>query len=164
MPGASTPPTYAPSASTTSKFVEVPKSTTMHGAPYRAEAATALTIRSGPTCRGSSYRIGIPVLTPGPTTRIGASAQRAAKPSYDGTSAGTVEERQTPSTASRSSIPPSRTPSSSPVRRDSVATRQLSASRSPSNSPKTVCVLPTSTARSTAATLRDRPRASRRRA
>ena len=31
----------------------------------------------------------------------------------DGTSAGTVEERQTPSTASRSSIPPRRTPSSS---------------------------------------------------
>jgi hypothetical protein len=33
IPGASTPPTYSPSGETTSKFVEVPKSTTMHGAP-----------------------------------------------------------------------------------------------------------------------------------
>ena len=33
IPGASTPPTYSPAAETTSKFVEVPKSTTMHGAP-----------------------------------------------------------------------------------------------------------------------------------
>ena len=33
IPGASTPPTYSPSAETMSKFVEVPKSTTMHGAP-----------------------------------------------------------------------------------------------------------------------------------
>ena len=33
IPGASTPPTYSPSAETTSKFVEVPKSTTMHGDP-----------------------------------------------------------------------------------------------------------------------------------
>ena len=43
-----------------------------------------------------------------------------------------------------------RTPSSSPVRSASVATRQCSARRSPSYSPKTVCVLPTSTARSMA--------------
>ena len=33
IPGASTPPTYSPAAETMSKFVEVPKSTTMHGAP-----------------------------------------------------------------------------------------------------------------------------------
>ena len=32
-PGASTPPTYSPSAETTSKFVDVPKSTEMHGEP-----------------------------------------------------------------------------------------------------------------------------------
>jgi hypothetical protein len=31
-----------------------PKSTTMAGAPYRSRAATAFTIRSGPTSRGSS--------------------------------------------------------------------------------------------------------------
>ena len=33
IPGARTPPTYSPSPETTSKFVDVPKSTTMHGAP-----------------------------------------------------------------------------------------------------------------------------------
>ena len=54
IPGASTPPTYSPSAETTSKFVDVPKSTTMHGDPYRSLAATELAIRSGPTSRGSS--------------------------------------------------------------------------------------------------------------
>jgi hypothetical protein len=33
IPGASTPPTYSPAGETTSKFVEVPKSTTIDGAP-----------------------------------------------------------------------------------------------------------------------------------
>jgi hypothetical protein len=33
MPGASTPPTYSPASDTASKFVEVPKSTTMQGEP-----------------------------------------------------------------------------------------------------------------------------------
>jgi len=33
IPGASTPPTYSPAEETTSKFVEVPKSTTIEGAP-----------------------------------------------------------------------------------------------------------------------------------
>jgi hypothetical protein len=33
IPGASTPPTYSPSGETTSKLVDVPKSTTMTGAP-----------------------------------------------------------------------------------------------------------------------------------
>ena len=33
IPGASTPPMYSPAAETTSKFVDVPKSTTMQGAP-----------------------------------------------------------------------------------------------------------------------------------
>ena len=33
IPGAITPPTYSPSGETTSKFVEVPKSTTITGAP-----------------------------------------------------------------------------------------------------------------------------------
>jgi hypothetical protein len=54
MPGASTPPTYSPSEETTSKFVDVPKSTTMHGEPYRSRAPTAFAIRSGPTSLGSS--------------------------------------------------------------------------------------------------------------
>src|SRR3954463_8497666 len=68
IPGASTPPTYSPAADTTSKFVAVPKSTTMHGGPYRSTAEIELTIRSGPTSRGSSVRTGMPVRTPGPTT------------------------------------------------------------------------------------------------
>ena len=54
IPGASTPPTYSPAAETTSKFVDVPKSTTIAGAPWRSRAATAFAIRSGPTSRGSS--------------------------------------------------------------------------------------------------------------
>ena len=33
IPGARTPPTYSPEGETTSKFVEVPKSTTIEGAP-----------------------------------------------------------------------------------------------------------------------------------
>src|SRR6266566_2128143 len=58
----------------------------------------------------------MPVFAPGPTTRIGARAHRSAKSSYSRTSAGTVEERQIASTASRSSISPSSAPSSSLVR------------------------------------------------
>ena len=48
MPGASTPPANSPAALTTSKFVDVPKSTTTAGAPCRSRAATAFAIRSGP--------------------------------------------------------------------------------------------------------------------
>ena len=33
IPGASTPPSHSPSADTTSKFVDVPKSTTIAGTP-----------------------------------------------------------------------------------------------------------------------------------
>ena len=54
IPGASTPPANSPAAETTSKFVDVPKSTTTAGAPWSSRAATAFAIRSGPTSRGSS--------------------------------------------------------------------------------------------------------------
>ena len=47
-------PANSPAAETTSKLVEVPKSTTTAGAPCRSRAATALAMRSGPTSRGSS--------------------------------------------------------------------------------------------------------------
>lgn len=43
-----------PRADTTSKFVEVPKSTTMAGPPYNVWAARVFTMRSGPTSRGLS--------------------------------------------------------------------------------------------------------------
>jgi hypothetical protein len=39
----------------------------MQGPPTRACAATAFTMRSAPTSCGLSYRIGIPVRTPGST-------------------------------------------------------------------------------------------------
>src|SRR2546429_468797 len=42
MPGASTPPANSPVADTTSKFVDVPKSTTTHGVPWRSRAAVLL--------------------------------------------------------------------------------------------------------------------------
>ena len=41
MPGANAPPRNSPSGETTSTFVDVPKSTTITGAPYRSLAATA---------------------------------------------------------------------------------------------------------------------------
>ena len=132
IPGARTPPTYAPSGETTSKFMDVPKSATIAGAPKSSFAATALTIRSGPTSRGASCSIGIPVRTPGPMTRSSAFAQRSATCSYSGTSRGTVEERQIPSIAPRSRKSASSAPSSSPVRCASVAIRQRSPSSSPS--------------------------------
>ena len=67
MPGAITPPMNSPLSETTSKFVAVPKSTTIAGPPNRANAARAFTTRSAPTSRGLSVRIGTPVFVPGPT-------------------------------------------------------------------------------------------------
>src|SRR5262249_24008934 len=105
-------------------------------------------IRSGPTSRGSSYRIGTPVETPGPTTSSSAPAQRSANAAYSRSSCGTVVESTIPSSASTSTKARSITASSSLVCRGSVATRNCSVSRASSNRPKTVCVLPTSIARS----------------
>ena len=73
MPGASAPPTNSPLALTASKFVEVPKSTTTAGPPYRWTAASAFMIRSLPTSFGLSMRTGTPVLTPGSTMTAGTS-------------------------------------------------------------------------------------------
>ena len=44
----------SPFSDTTSKLVEVPKSTTIAGPPYRVWAARVLTTRSGPTSFGLS--------------------------------------------------------------------------------------------------------------
>ncbi len=73
MPGASAPPTNSPRSLTASKFVDVPKSTTIAGPPYRCTAATAFMIRSLPTSLGLSYRSGTPVFTPGSTMTAGTS-------------------------------------------------------------------------------------------
>ena len=73
MPGASAPPTNSPRALAASKFVNVPKSTTMAGPPYRWTAATAFMMRSLPTSLGLSVRTGTPVFTPGSTMTVARS-------------------------------------------------------------------------------------------
>ena len=52
-----------------------PKSTTIAGPPKSLAAASALMMRSVPTSRGLSTRIGTPVRTPGSTTTCGISAK-----------------------------------------------------------------------------------------
>src|SRR5437868_11977051 len=105
-------------------------------------------MRSGPTSRGSSYRTGRPVDTPGPSTSNSTPAQRSANASYSRTSCGTEEQRTIPSSVPRSTNARSITASSSAVCAGSVPTRNCSERRSPSKRPKTVCVLPASTASS----------------
>ena len=150
MPGASTPPRNSPFADTTSKFVDVPKSTTMAGPPCKVNAARVLTMRSAPTSFGLSYSTGTPVRIPGSTTTSGtASNQRSHIDRTSRRADGTVEQHAIPSTEpSLASDAPSRPvtskPSSSAERRGSVASRQCSTMRSPSKSPSTVWVLPTS--------------------
>ena len=68
IPGASTPPTYSPSGETTSKFVEVPKSTTMHGAPYRSPRRDRVRDPVGPDLARVVVADRDPGLTPGPST------------------------------------------------------------------------------------------------
>ena len=77
IPGPITPPTNSPSVDTTSKFVLVPKSTTMAGPPKRENAASAFITRSAPTSLGLSVATETPVLIPGPTIR-GAKLRYAA--------------------------------------------------------------------------------------
>ena len=79
-------------AETASKFVDVPKSTAMHGPPLRASAATALTMRSGPTSRGLSIRIGMPLRTPGPISSVSTPSALSPTPVHSTASTGTVEE------------------------------------------------------------------------
>ena len=54
IPGASAPPRNSPLGDTTSRFVEVPKSTTIAGPPYKVCAASVLTMRSAPISFGLS--------------------------------------------------------------------------------------------------------------
>ena len=64
-PGAITPPRNSPFALTTSKFVAVPKSTTIAGPPVIEKAARAFTTRSAPTSRGLSVSTRNARLDPG---------------------------------------------------------------------------------------------------
>src|SRR5262245_13012484 len=152
-PGPITPPRYSPAPETTSKLVEVPKSTATHAPSARAWAATAFTSRSAPSSWGLSTRIGIPVLRLGPTIRHGLPMWRSHNASYSGPSCGTTVETIEPS--SESKLRPSSLSrlemveaSSSAVTLGSVQSRQSRASSSPSKAPRCVCVLPTSTASS----------------
>ena len=74
-PGASAPPRNSPLSETTSKFVDVPKSTTMHGPPYNECAASVLAMRSAPTSFGLSTSTGTPVFAPGSTITCGTWAK-----------------------------------------------------------------------------------------
>src|SRR5277367_3421069 len=148
-PGAITPPRYSPFAEITSNVIAVPKSTTMHGPPYSANAATPFTIRSAPTSSGLSTSTAIPVFTPGSTNRARLPKYfRAISPNVQFTG-GTTDEMITPSIASRSSPPSVKrfrvsTPYSSTVCSRAVVNRQCAINCSPLNTPSTVFVFPTS--------------------
>ena len=85
---------------------------------------------------------------PGPSTSRSTPAHRSANASYSRTSGGTDEHMTSPSIASSSTRERSRTASSSAVWAGFVPTRNCFARTAPSNSPRTVCVLPTSIASS----------------
>ena len=120
----------------------------------RASAATALTMRSGPTSRGLSYRIGMPVCARRVRIRSVATASaRSPSPLPLPRQHRDRRRHQSASTTSVSrsrsaSRPSSSTASSSVVRirprRDAPRVRELLAP----HSPRCVCVLPTSTASS----------------
>jgi hypothetical protein len=110
-------------------------------------------MRSGPTSRGLSIRIGRPLRTPGPISSVSTSSARSPTPVHSTASTGTVEDTTSALTSvvsrSRSaSSPSSCTARSSLVRSGRVAMRQVWASSAPRQSPRCVCVLPTSTASS----------------
>src|SRR3954452_12669873 len=152
-PGPITPPRYSPAPETTSKLVEVPKSTATHAPLTLAWAATAFTRRSAPSSCGLSTRIGIPVFRLGPTSRHGWPMCRSVSASYSGPSCGTTVDTIAPSSdpkprsssASRWEIVAA---SSSAVALGIVPSRQSRLRSSPSKAPMCVCVLPTSTASS----------------
>src|SRR5665213_1705579 len=150
MPGARTPPRNSPVADTTSKLVDVPKSTTIAGPPCNVNPASVFTIRSAPTSFGLSYSTGTPVRMPGSTTTSGtAPNQRSHIDRTSRNADGTVEQHAIPSTvpsvvSEAPSNPVTSSPNSSAERRGSVASRQCSTMCSPSKRPSTVWVLPTS--------------------
>src|SRR3954467_2782908 len=97
--------------------------------------------------------MGMPLLTPGPTTRGVSLRYRAKKRSTGPVAGGTTDDMMAPvtsrkATPSSSHSPRSREACSSSVRSTRVSMRQSVRSRSPWNRPNTVWVLPMSTARS----------------
>ena len=83
----------------------MPKSMTMAGPPRMSMAATALAMRSAPTSRGFSVRIGMPVFTPASITTgrnpkyFSVISRRAA------VTDGTTDEMAIPSTSSSKENP-----------------------------------------------------------
>src|SRR5581483_6567578 len=115
-------------------------------------------MRSAPTSQGFSYRIGMPELLAGSTTSAFAAKERSAIETIVGVIGGTTEPMMIPRTCTRSirlreNKPSTSSPSSSEVRSRSVCSRQLSTSVLPSNTPRTMLVLPTSMASSIWTTL-----------
>ena len=138
-PGPITPPRYSP-PETTSKLVEVPKSTATQAPFTRACAATALTSRSAPSSCGLSTRINV-IFTWGPTIIPRSPRCRSQKRSYSGPSCGTTVETIAPSRLSKESPSSASSPETriaiwSEVAWRSVASRQSWASSSPSKAPR----------------------------
>src|SRR3954471_20510903 len=126
----------------------------MHGPPYFAYAASALTMRSAPTSRGLSVSTATPVLTPGSTTTGSKWKYRSTISRSAPVTGGTTEEMATPvmflskESPCCSRNPPNARASSSAVRSGWVDSRQCQASSWSRNTPTTIWVLPTSTASS----------------
>ena len=131
-----------PAAETASKVVAVPKSTTMHGPPTRAMAATALTMRSAPTSRGLSIRIGMPRAHAGPDQqRVDAASALRPRPVHsaasDGHGRGDDQRRRPRRGCSRAAQQPVElTARSSAVRSGRVAMRHVCESSAPRQSPR----------------------------
>ena len=150
-PGQMQPPTKAPLSSMAVMVVAVPMSTSSSGAPYSAMAATAATIRSLPTSDGLSMRMLRPVLMPGPTTRALQPVSLRMAVLKELSTGGTTEEMMLPSmssgeTSKRLSMVFNSAQYWSEVLMRSVAIRASKRILSSSMQPRTMLVLPISTA------------------
>src|SRR5688572_3441467 len=110
-------------------------------------------MRSAPTSPAGSYRIGMPVFTPGSTTSGSCPRYSRDKATRPGVSGGTTLASATPPMSDGETPEPrnrlrTRMPYSSVVCSRRVVRRQCAFSASPSWTPRTVLVLPTSMVRS----------------
>ena len=149
IPGAVTPDTNAPSLSTRSYVVAVPKSRTSTGPPYSSYAAAASTIRSAPIWRGFSVTTRIPVLVPGSTIIGRMLKYLIIAPSRECITFGTTDAIIASSISSCeiefcSSRLLNSIPYSSDVRGIFVVIRKFDTTSSPRNTPTVIFVFPTS--------------------
>src|SRR5688572_14546915 len=110
-------------------------------------------MRSAPTSPAGSYRMGMPVFTPGSTTSGSCPRYSRDNATRPGVSGGTTLARATPPMSAGATPEPrkrlrTRMPYSSVVCSRRVVSRQCAFSASPSWTPSTVLVLPTSMVRS----------------